>query len=140
MPFFDFGSNKGLCPLFQSPLFGVSIVIENHRKDNTGHNIIDLLNDVLVDKADLEALVVENEVVNKSAKTPGLIIQAYLVLVELFNLDVMEPLQRIKTETVEIEGKVILRAWSHRTKKNLRFYQHLIRIPSGDLKQFCKEL
>ena len=65
-----------------------------------------MLNDVLVDKADLEALVVENEVVNKSAKTPGLIIQAYLVLVELFNLDVMEPLQRIKTETVEIEGKV----------------------------------
>ena len=27
LPFFDFGSNKGLCPLFQSPLFGVSSVV-----------------------------------------------------------------------------------------------------------------
>ena len=26
LSFFDFGSNKGLCPLFQSPLFGVSSV------------------------------------------------------------------------------------------------------------------
>ena len=26
LPFFDFGSNKGLCPLFQSPLFGVFTV------------------------------------------------------------------------------------------------------------------
>ena len=26
LPFFDFESNKGLCPLFKSPLFGVSSV------------------------------------------------------------------------------------------------------------------
>ena len=80
----------------------MNVKMRNQYKDNTGHTIIDLLNDVIVEKADLEALVVENEVINKSAKTPGLIIQAYLVLVELFNLDVMEPLQRIKSE-VEIE-------------------------------------
>ena len=29
LSFFDFGSNKGLCPLFQSPLFGVSTVVPN---------------------------------------------------------------------------------------------------------------
>ena len=27
LPFFDFWSNMGLCPLFQSPLFGVSTVL-----------------------------------------------------------------------------------------------------------------
>ena len=28
LSFFDFGSNKGLCPLFQSPLFEVSTVLD----------------------------------------------------------------------------------------------------------------
>ena len=28
LPFFDFESNKGLCPLFKSPLFGVSTVFK----------------------------------------------------------------------------------------------------------------
>ena len=66
--------------------------------DNTGHSILDLLNDVLIDKADLEQLVKENDVINMSAKLPGLIVQAYLVLVELFSLDPMEPLHRVKVE------------------------------------------
>lgn len=76
--------------------------------DNTGHSILDLLNDVLVDKADLEQLVKENDVINMSTKLPGLIVQAYLVLVELFSLDPMEPLHRVKVEQfIEDIGKVL---------------------------------
>ena len=37
-------------------------------------------------------LVYENNVKNVSSDLPGLIIQSYLVLVRLFDLDVMEPL------------------------------------------------
>jgi len=69
--------------------------------DNTGHSILDLLNDVLIDKADLEQLIDENDVINRSTKLPGLIIQSYLVLVELFDLDPMEPLHRVKVEQLE---------------------------------------
>ena len=39
--------------------------------------------------------------INRSAKLPGLIIQSYLVLVELFELDPMEPLHRVKVEEIE---------------------------------------
>ena len=39
--------------------------------------------------------------INVSSKLPGLIVQSYLVLVELFNLDVMAPLERVKIETIE---------------------------------------
>ena len=60
-----------------------------------------MLNDVLVEKVDLELLVKENDVINVSSKLPGLIVQSYLVLVELFNLDVMAPLERVKIETIE---------------------------------------
>ena len=44
----------------------------------------------------------ENGVLNISTDLPGLIIQSYLVLVRLFDLDVMEPIHIVKTESVEI--------------------------------------
>ena len=56
---------------------------------------------MLIDKADLEQLIDENDVINRSTKLPGLIIQSYLVLVELFDLDPMEPLHRVKVEQLE---------------------------------------
>ena len=42
-------------------------------------------------KTDLEQLVRENGVINLSHGLPGLIIQSYLIIVKLFELDVMEP-------------------------------------------------
>ena len=66
--------------------------------DNTGHDIIHLFNEVLFEKDDLISIIKENDIINISPKVPGLIIQAYLVLVEIFNLDVMEPLKRVKEE------------------------------------------
>ena len=66
--------------------------------DNTGHDIIHLFNDVLLEKDDLISVLKQNDIINISSKLPGLIIQAYLVLVEIFNLDVMEPLKRVKEE------------------------------------------
>ena len=51
MPLFDFGSNKGLCPLFQSPLFGVSSVVQN---------LIKLLG--LITRSQAEELLDEKEV------------------------------------------------------------------------------
>ena len=44
--------------------------------DKTGHTVIDLLNDVFNQKADLEQLVKENQVNNVSDGLPGLIVQA----------------------------------------------------------------
>ena len=52
----------------------------------------------------MELFVQQNDVFNVSHKLPGLIVQSYLVLVELFNLDPMEPLQRVKVEEVECIG------------------------------------
>ena len=73
--------------------------------DNTGHDIIHLFNEVLLEKEDLISIIQENNVASLSQKTPGLIIQAYLVLVEIFNLDVMEPLKRESlTVKQEVEG------------------------------------
>lgn len=70
----------------------------------------------LIDKADLEQLIDENDVINRSAKLPGLIIQSYLVLVELFELDPMEPLHRVKVEEIEeIEA---------RDSFSIDFYRH----------------
>ena len=74
--------------------------------DNTGHDIIHLFNDVLLEKDDLISIIKENDVINLSPKVPGLIIQAYLVLVEIFNLDVMEPLKR-DSLTVKQEIEVL---------------------------------
>ena len=74
--------------------------------DNTGHDIIHLFNEVLLEKEDLISIIQENNVTNLSQKTPGLIIQAYLVLVEIFNLDVMEPLKR-DSLTVKQEIEVL---------------------------------
>merc|ERR1711892_1020763 len=72
-------------------------------RDNTGHNILELFNNVLTERADLEQLVKENGVHNASCGTPGLIIQSYLIMVKLFELDVMEPIQTIaKREPIEI--------------------------------------
>ena len=61
-----------------------------HFLDNTGHTIMDLFNNVLTEKADIEQLIKENNITNVSTGLPGLIIQAYLVLVRLFDLNVME--------------------------------------------------
>ena len=47
--------------------------------DKTGHTVIDLLNDVFNQKADLEQLVKENQVNNVSDGLPGLIVQARVV-------------------------------------------------------------
>ena len=70
--------------------------------DNTGHNIIDLLNNVLTAKEDLAQLVHENGVSNVSQGLPGLIVQAYLILVRLFDLDYLEPISTSsKTEITE---------------------------------------
>ena len=70
--------------------------------DNTGHNIIDLLNNVLTGKEDLAQLVRENGVSNVSQGLPGLIVQAYLILVRLFDLDYLEPISTLpKTEIIE---------------------------------------
>lgn len=43
--------------------------------DNTGHNIIDLLNNILREKTDLEQLIKENGVNKLSQQLPGLIVQ-----------------------------------------------------------------
>lgn len=43
--------------------------------DNTGHNIIDLLNNILREKSDLEQLIKENGVEKLSQQLPGLIVQ-----------------------------------------------------------------
>ena len=51
---------------------------------------MDLFNNVLTEKADIEQLIKENNITNVSTGLPGLIIQAYLVLVRLFDLNVME--------------------------------------------------
>ena len=64
----------------------------------TGHNIIELFNKVLTNKADLTKLVEENNVEVISPDLPGLIVQAYLVLVKLFDLNVMEPIISAKVE------------------------------------------
>ena len=50
---------------------------------------MDLFNNVLTEKADIEQLIKENNITNVSTGLPGLIIQAYLVLVRLFDLNVM---------------------------------------------------
>ena len=44
----------------------------------------------------------ENDVINISNEKPGRIIQTYLLLVRLLNLDVMAPLQFVKAEPVEV--------------------------------------
>ena len=75
--------------------------------DNTGHDIIHLFNEVLLEKDDLVSIIKENDIINISSKLPGLIIQAYLVLVEIFNLDVMEPLKRVKEEVVLLDTGII---------------------------------
>ena len=75
--------------------------------DNTGHDIIHLFNDVLLEKDDLISIIKENDVINLSPKVPGLIIQAYLVLVEIFNLDVMEPLRRVKEEVQLVDTGIV---------------------------------
>ena len=75
--------------------------------DNTGHDIIHLFNDVLLEKDDLISIIKENDVINLSPKVPGLIIQAYLVLVEIFNLDVMEPLKRVKEEVQLVDTGIV---------------------------------
>ena len=72
-----------------------------------GHDIIHLFNDVLLEKDDLISIIKENDIANISSKLPGLIIQAYLVLVEIFNLDVMEPLKRVKTEELVLDTGII---------------------------------
>lgn len=46
--------------------------------DKTGHNIIELLNNVLTQKPDLEQIVKENNVEDVSPELPGLIVQARL--------------------------------------------------------------
>ena len=51
-------------------------------RDNTGHTILDLFNNVLTEKTDLEQLVSENGVQNASLGLPGLIIQSYLIMVK----------------------------------------------------------
>ena len=73
----------------------------------TGHDIIHLFNDVLLEKDDLISIIKENDIANISVKLPGLIIQAYLVLVEIFNLDVMEPLKRVKAEELVLDTGII---------------------------------
>ena len=64
----------------------------------TGHNIIELLNKVLTNKDDLTKLVEQNNVEVISDDLPGLIVQAYLVLVRLFELNVMQPINNAKIE------------------------------------------
>ena len=76
--------------------------------DNTGHDILDLFNDVLLEKDDLMSIIKENDIINLSSKLPGLIIQAYLVLVEIFNLDVMEPLKRVKEEEENTSSSLVI--------------------------------
>ena len=75
--------------------------------DNTGHDIIHLFNDVLLEKDDLISVLIQNDIINLSSKLPGLIIQAYLVLVEIFNLDVMEPLKRVKEEVELLDTRIL---------------------------------
>ena len=75
--------------------------------DNTGHDIIHLFNDVLLEKDDLISIINENDGINLSPRTPGLIIQAYLVLVKIFNLDVMEPLKRVKEEVQVLDTGIV---------------------------------
>ena len=69
----------------------------------TGHNIIGLLNTVLTDKADLARLVEQNNVEVISSDLPGLIVQAYLVLVKLFDLNVMDPINNTKVEITDTD-------------------------------------
>ena len=70
----------------------------------TGHNIIELLNKVLTNKNDLTKLVEQNNVEVISSDLPGLVVQAYLVLVRLFELDVMQPIVSTKVEETNITG------------------------------------
>ena len=72
-----------------------------HFLDNTGHTIMDLFNNVLTEKGDIEQLIKENNVPTVSSSLPGLIIQAYLVLVRLFDLNVMEPVAGVCQTSVE---------------------------------------
>ena len=69
----------------------------------TGQNIIGLLNTVLTDKADLARLVEQNNVEVISSDLPGLIVQAYLVLVKLFDLNVMDPINNTKVEITDAD-------------------------------------
>ena len=100
--------------IFRNATGNISNLASQIFQDNTGHNILDLFNNVLtekgtweqfvlatvspwlrhlapLEKADLEQLVRENGVINLSHGLPGLIIQSYLIIVKLFELDVMEP-------------------------------------------------
>lgn len=68
----------------------------------SNQTIIDLMNYTLIGRADLEQVARENNVRDISTELPGLIIQVYLVLVDIFDLDVRAPIdsqQRIKAES-----------------------------------------
>ena len=104
---------KNCINLFRNTTGNLSNLASQIFQDNTGHNILDLFNNVLTEKGpgthflpkfvskirdylsrkktDLEQLVRENGVINLSHGLPGLIIQSYLIIVKLFELDVMEP-------------------------------------------------
>ena len=62
--------------------------------DNTilGGDILETFNNVLTERDDLLQILKENNVPAPSKGIPGLIIQAYLVLSRLFDLDLLEPL------------------------------------------------
>ena len=66
----------------------------------TSNTVIDLLNDVLTDEAHLAMLLAQNNVIHEKGKLPGLIVNAYLLLVDLFDLDVMKPLEYEQPEEV----------------------------------------
>ena len=72
--------------------------------ENTGHSIVDLFNDVLIEEEDMKQLIGQNgdSIQSISTKRPGLIIQSYLVLARLFELDVYQPIgQCVKLEVME---------------------------------------
>ena len=70
--------------------------------DNTGHSILDLFNDILIEEHDMKQLIHQNGITSVSTKLPGLIIQSYLLLARLFELDVFEPIgNEVKVEVME---------------------------------------
>ena len=75
----------------------------------TSNTVVDLLNNVLTDEAHLAMLLSQNNVTHVKGKLPGLIVNAYLLLVDLFDLDVMKPLEydRPDDEDEDIKVEVI---------------------------------
>ena len=69
--------------------------------DKPNHSVLDLLNDVLVEKADLERFVIENGLDNYSSGQPGLIVQVYLIMVQLFDLNMTGPIGNLKVKSYE---------------------------------------